>query len=76
MAWLWTTAETYEVAERTFKSVLSLQQDFPALTFGHTSPALYQWIEINRPELFAKIKNAVRLNKWGSIGGNVDRTRN
>ncbi len=69
MAWLWTTAETYEVAERTFKSVLSLQQDFPALTFGHTSPALYQWLEINRPELFAEIKNAVRLNKWEVLGG-------
>ncbi len=69
MAWLWTTDETYEVAERTFKSVLSLQQDFPALTFGHTSPALYQWLEINRPQLFAEIKNAVRLNKWEVLGG-------
>ncbi len=69
MAWLWTTDETYEVAERTFKSVLSLQQDFPALTFGHTSPALYQWLEINRPQLFAEIKNAVELNKWEVLGG-------
>ena len=69
MAWLWTTDETYEVAERTFKSVLNLQQDFPALTFGHTSPALYQWIEINRPQLFDQIKNAVRLNKWELLGG-------
>ncbi len=69
MAWLWTTDETYEVAERTFKSVLSLQQDFPALTFGHTSPALYQWLENNRPQLFAEIQNAVRLNKWEVLGG-------
>ena len=69
MAWLWTTDETYEVAERTFKSVLSLQQEFPALTFGHTSPALYQWLEINRPQLFAEIQDAVRLNKWEVLGG-------
>ncbi len=69
MAWLWTTAETYEVAERTFKSVLNLQQDFPQLTFGHTSPALYQWIENNRPELFNQIQNAVELNKWEILGG-------
>ena len=69
MAWLWTTDETYEVAERTFKSVLNLQQDFPALTFGHTSPALYQWIEINRPQLFEQIQDAVRLNKWEILGG-------
>jgi alpha-mannosidase len=69
MAWLWTTAETYEIAQRTFKSVLSLQQNFPNLIFGHTSPALYQWIENNRPELFEQIRNAVRLNKWEVLGG-------
>ena len=69
MAWLWTTDETYEVAERTFRSVLSLQQDFPGLTFGHTTPALYQWIEHNRPELFALIKQAVKANKWEILGG-------
>jgi len=69
MAWLWTTDETYEVAERTFKSVLNLQQDFPALTFGHTSPALYQWIEQHRPELFESIQTAVKANKWEILGG-------
>jgi len=69
MAWLWTTPETYEVAERTFKSVLSLQQTFPALTFGHTSPALYEWIELNRPALFSAIEDAVRLQKWEVLGG-------
>ncbi|MCC0176045.1 alpha-mannosidase [Waterburya agarophytonicola K14] len=69
MAWLWTTEETKEVAQRTFKSVLSLQQNFPALTFGHTSPALYEWIERDNPELFIEIQNAVRLNKWELLGG-------
>ena len=69
MAWLWTTAETYEVAQRTFKSVLSLQQQFPDLTFGHTTPALYQWIEQNRPALFEAIADAVKLGKWEVLGG-------
>ena len=69
MAWLWTTDETKEVAQRTFKSVFSLQQNCPALTFGHTSPALYEWIERDNPELFQEIANAVRLNKWELLGG-------
>ncbi len=69
MAWLWTTEETKEVAQRTFKSVLSLQQSFPALVFGHTSPALYEWIEKDNPSLFKDIQNAVRLNKWELLGG-------
>ncbi|MGL5833865.1 MAG: alpha-mannosidase [Waterburya sp.] len=69
MAWLWTTDETYEVAERTFKSVLELQQDFPTLIFGHTSPALYEWIEHHRPDLFKLIQAAVRDNRWEILGG-------
>ena len=69
MAWLWTSSETYEVAERTFKSVLSLQQEFPSLIFGHTSPALYEWIEHHRPELFELIKTAIEADKWEILGG-------
>ena len=69
MAWLWTTAETREVAQRTFKSVLSLQQDFPTLVFGHTSPALYEWSDQDNPELLQEIQNAVRLRKWELLGG-------
>ena len=69
MAWLWTSDETYEVAERTFKSVLNLQQDFPSLIFGHTSPALYQWIEQHRPDLFSAIQDAVKAGKWELLGG-------
>ena len=69
MAWLWTTAETYQVAQRTFKSVLNLQQDYPGLTFCHTSPALYQWIEENRPDIFAAIQNTVQQGTWEALGG-------
>ena len=69
MAWLWTTDEAYDVAQRTFKSVLNLQKDYPELTFCHTSPALYQWIENNCPEIFTAIKNYIQQNKWEPVGG-------
>ena len=69
MAWLWTKNETYEVAERTFNSVLNLQKDFPNLIFGHTSAALYQWIEVNKPDLFKQIQEAVKDKKWEILGG-------
>ncbi|HHP7231703.1 MAG TPA: alpha-mannosidase [Xenococcaceae cyanobacterium] len=69
MAWLWTTQETYQIAQRTFESVLSLKQDYPQLTFGHTSPALYQWLELNRPELFSKIQTAIKQQTWEALGG-------
>ncbi|MEX0269301.1 alpha-mannosidase [Leptolyngbyaceae cyanobacterium UHCC 1019] len=69
MAWLWTVAETWEAAERTFRSVLNLQQDFPELTFAHTTPALYEWIEKNRPDLFAQIQEQVKAGKWEIVAG-------
>ncbi|MFP4101964.1 alpha-mannosidase [Coleofasciculus sp.] len=69
MAWLWSTQETWDVAVRTFESVLSLQQDFPDLTYCHTTPALYDWIEQNRPDLFSRIKQQVIAGKWETVGG-------
>ncbi|MEB3311693.1 MAG: alpha-mannosidase [Snowella sp.] len=69
MAWLWPLAETWEVGERTFRSVLTLQQEFPDLKFGHTSPVLYEWIEKHRPELFSQIQQAVKAGRWELLGG-------
>ncbi|MFN9174103.1 MAG: alpha-mannosidase [Synechocystis sp.] len=69
MAWLWTLEETWEVGERTFQSVINLQTEFPDLIFGHTCPALYEWIEQNRPQLFSQIQTAVKAGKWELLGG-------
>ncbi|NJN32488.1 MAG: alpha-mannosidase, partial [Synechococcales cyanobacterium RM1_1_8] len=69
MAWLWPVAETWAAAERTFESALALQAEFPALTFGHSSPALYAWIQEHRPELFARIKAAIAQGRWEVIAG-------
>ncbi|MDJ0726542.1 MAG: alpha-mannosidase [Prochloraceae cyanobacterium] len=69
LAWLWTVAETLEVADRTFNSVLSLQQDYPYLTFCHTTPALYEQIEQNNPDLFTQIQKAVKNKTWEVLGG-------
>lgn len=69
MAWLWTIEETYDVAERTFNSVLNLQKDNENLVFGHTTAYLYQWIEEHNPDLFNKIKDAISKGKWEVLGG-------
>ena len=69
LAWLWTVTETLDVADRTFKSVISLQQDFPDLSFCHTTPALYEWSEKNRCDLFTEIQKAVKNKTWEVLGG-------
>ncbi|WP_017295572.1 alpha-mannosidase [Geminocystis herdmanii] len=69
MAWLWTLEETYEVAQRTFNSVLNLQKKYPYLMFGHTTAYLYQWIESHNSLLFRQIEQAVQNNQWEILGG-------
>jgi alpha-mannosidase len=69
LAWLWTVSETWEVAQRTFESVLNLQQEFPELTFCHSTPALYAWIEQNRPDLFTAIQQQIAKGRWEVVGG-------
>lgn len=69
LAWLWTVSETWEVAGRTFESVLTLQQEFPELTFCHSTPALYAWIEQHRPDLFTAIKQQIATGRWEVVGG-------
>jgi alpha-mannosidase len=69
MAWLWPVSDTWTAAERTFKSVLSLQAEFLNLTFCHSTPALYAWIEEHRPELFQAIQQQVAISRWELVGG-------
>lgn len=69
LAWLWPVSETWDVAQRTFESVLKLQQEFSDLTFCHSTPALYAWIEQHRPDLFAAIKQQIAQGRWEVVGG-------
>jgi len=69
LAWLWPIDETWAAAERTFKSVLQLQQEFLELTFSHSSPALFAWLEQHRPELFRAIQQQVKAGRWAIDAG-------
>jgi alpha-mannosidase len=69
LAWLWPISETWQVAEKTFQSVLNLQKDFPDLTYTHSTPVLYAWLEENRPALFQEIQTKILANKWHIDGG-------
>ncbi|PLZ17252.1 alpha-mannosidase [Fischerella thermalis] len=69
MAWLWRVSETWEAAQSTFESVLQLQVDFSELVFCHSTPALYAWVEENRPDLFRAIQEKVVAGSWEVVGG-------
>ncbi|MEB3254767.1 MAG: glycoside hydrolase family 38 C-terminal domain-containing protein [Synechococcaceae cyanobacterium] len=69
LAWLWPVADTWQAAERTFRSTLALMERFPELHFGHSTPALYAWLEQQRPALFAAIRAAMRAGRWEPLNG-------
>jgi alpha-mannosidase len=69
LAWLWPVADTWRAAERTFRSVLALQERFADLHFGQSTPALYAWLERHRPALFARIAAAVAAGRWEPLCG-------
>lgn len=69
MAWLWPVSETWDAAERTFKSVLKLQAEFSELIYCHSSPALYAWMEDNRPNIFEQIQQQVAEGCWEVAAG-------
>ena len=69
LAWLWPVADTWQAAERTFQSVLSLQQSFPNLTYTHSSPALFAWLETHKPELFQQVSQAIKAGSWALDAG-------
>ena len=69
LAWLWPVADTWQAAERTFRSALDLMRRWPELRFAHSTPALYAWMEQHRPALFAEIQAASRAGRWEPING-------
>ena len=69
LAWLWPVADTWQAAERTFRSVLALMERHGQLHFGHSTPALYAWLEQHRPSLHQRIREAMRQGRWEPLNG-------
>ncbi|MEB3157369.1 MAG: glycoside hydrolase family 38 C-terminal domain-containing protein [Cyanobacteriota bacterium] len=69
LAWLWPVADTWQAAERTFHSVLRLMEHQSQLHFGHSTPALYAWLQEHRPALYGRIREAMRRGRWEPLNG-------
>lgn len=69
VAWLWTYGQTRRKAGRTFHTVLHLMEQFPDYHFTQSQPALYQFVQQDYPELFARIQQRAREGRWEPTGG-------
>lgn len=64
LAWLWTWPDTVEVIKRDVRSVLSLMEDYPELTFTHSQPASYEVLQREEPGLFEEVQRRVAEGRW------------
>jgi alpha-mannosidase len=60
LAWLWPIRETIRKGTRTLASALYNLEKYPDYHFGCSQPQLFAWIKQHQPELYSKIKDAVR----------------
>ncbi len=67
--WLWPVREGRRKCVRTFANQIKLIKDYPGYIFGASQPQHYQFVKEDQPELFERIKQAVKDGKWELQGG-------
>ena len=61
-------AETHRKTERTFAAQLRLLEEYPEYKYIQSQPAAYEMCRKYYPELFQRIKEAVKDGKWIAEG--------
>ncbi|MBN1811512.1 MAG: alpha-mannosidase [Anaerolineae bacterium] len=63
VAWLWPLAETERKVARTLATQLALMEEYPEYKFLQSQPHLYHMAKTRYPELYERIKAAVRAGQ-------------
>ena len=67
--WLWTRSEGIAEAVSTFRVAADFCEKYDNFVFNHNEAVLYEWVEENEPQLFARIQKLVKQGKWHIMGG-------
>lgn len=68
LAWLWPMAETHRKTARTFGAQLRLLDEYPEYRFLQSQPAAYVMCREHYPELYERIKKAIKGGQWIAEG--------
>ncbi len=68
LAWLWPLHETYRKTSRTFAAQLRHMEEYPEYQYIQSQPAAYEMCRKYYPELYARIKEAVKSGQWIADG--------
>ena len=72
--WLWPVRETVRKTARTFSTQLKIIDEYPQYIFGASQPQHYQFMKDLYPELYERIKSAIK-KVIGSVRWDVGRSR-
>ena len=67
--WLWPVRETIRKCARTFAAQIDLIERYPDYVFGASAAQHYAFTKEYYPELYKKIKQAVKEGRWEIQGG-------
>ncbi|HEY3396954.1 MAG TPA: glycoside hydrolase family 38 C-terminal domain-containing protein [Armatimonadota bacterium] len=67
--WLWPWEDGLVEAISTFRVAADFCDTYPDFVFNHNESLLYEWVERNDPELFARIQDLVARGRWHIAGG-------
>ncbi|MEA4862080.1 MAG: alpha-mannosidase [Victivallaceae bacterium] len=68
-AWLWPLEQTVKKIARTFAGQLALMKEYKGYVFGASSAYHYEICKQEYPELYLKVKDAVKKGTWELQGG-------
>ena len=67
--WLWTWKEGFEEIRATFRSALERMDETAEFKFTASSACFYSWMKESELELYEKIRQRVKENRWEIVGG-------
>lgn len=68
VAWLWQLKHTREKAARTFSTMCTLMEHYPEFVFIQSQSQLYDYIKTDYPDIYERIKKAVKSGNWEPNG--------
>lgn len=67
-AWLWPIEITKKKMAHTTSTQLGLMERYPEYVFVHSQASQYEWLEMEYPHLFERVKEAIGRGQWEPVG--------
>jgi len=64
MNWMWAYDETVSITLETFRTMLTLMDEYPQFTFAQSQASVYEIVEKHNPQMLEEIRKYVQEERW------------